>query len=48
MRELTNSEVTQVSGGLGPLVVIGVDLALNGLILGYAAIAMNGYYYKQR
>ena len=36
MRELTQFEVEQVSGGLGPLAVIGIDLALNGVLLGYA------------
>ena len=39
MRELTENEVTEVSGGLIPLVfaIIGIDLALNAAFLGYAA-----------
>ena len=43
MRELTQSEVQQVSGGLGPLAVIGIDLALNGVLLGYATFMSSRY-----
>ncbi len=43
MRELTENEVSDVSGGLIPLVVaiIGIDIALNAAFLGYAAYAAN-------
>ena len=46
MRELTETEVSDVSGGLVPLVfaIIGVNLALDGIMLGYAAYAANNYY----
>ena len=46
MRELTENEVTEVSGGLIPIIglIIGIDLALNGLLIGYAAYAANNYY----
>ena len=46
MRELTETEITEVSGGLAPLVfgLIGLDLALNGLLLGYAAYAQSNFY----
>ncbi len=49
MRELTEKEVSEVSGGIIPLVglIIGIDLALNGLLLGYAAWASNNYYQNQ-
>ena len=41
MRELTENEVSEVSGGLIPLIglIIGIDLALNAAFLGYAAYA---------
>ena len=43
MRELTENEVSEVSGGLIPLVfaIIGIDLALNAAFVGYAAYAAN-------
>ncbi len=46
MRELTENEVSEVSGGLIPLIglIIGIDLALNGLLIGYAAYAANNYH----
>ncbi len=39
MRELNVNEVQEVSGGIIPLVlgIIGVDLALNGVLLAYAS-----------
>ncbi len=39
MRELTVNEVQSVSGGIAPLAIIAIDLALNGLVLGLAAYA---------
>ena len=44
MRELTRREVSQVNGGLGPLAIIGIDLALNAALLGYAAVMSNDYF----
>lgn len=35
MRELSEAEIDQVSGGLGPLAIIGIDLALNGLLIDF-------------
>ena len=46
MRELTPSEVKQVSGGLGPLVIIGIDLALNGVLIGFTALMTSDYFTK--
>jgi lactobin A/cerein 7B family class IIb bacteriocin len=45
MRELNDNEVESVSGGLVPLVfaIIGIDLALNGVLIGYAAWASSNY-----
>jgi lactobin A/cerein 7B family class IIb bacteriocin len=43
MIELTNAEVSQVSGGLGPLAIIGIDLALNGVLIAYAAFMTSDY-----
>ena len=37
MRELTQAEVEEVSGGFGPAVIIGIDLALTGVLIGYAS-----------
>ena len=41
MRELTENEVSEVSGGFIPLIIaiVGIDLALNAAFLGYAAYA---------
>lgn len=47
MRELTLSEVKEVSGGLGPLAIIGVDLALNGIVLAAAAIHLQYHQYNK-
>ncbi len=46
MRELKQSEVSEVSGGIFPVVmaIIGVDLALNGLLIGYAAYAAANFH----
>lgn len=47
MQELTELETLQVSGGLGPLTpvaVIGIDLALNAVLIGYAAYAAGLFY----
>jgi lactobin A/cerein 7B family class IIb bacteriocin len=43
MRELSAAEVTEVSGGLGPLAVLGIDLALNGVLIAYAAFMTSDY-----
>lgn len=43
MRELTMDELSQVSGGLGPLALIGIDLALNSVMLAYAAFMTSDY-----
>ncbi|WP_285762222.1 class IIb bacteriocin, lactobin A/cerein 7B family [Biformimicrobium ophioploci] len=37
MQELNSFEIDQVNGGLAPLAVIGIDLALNGVLIAYAA-----------
>jgi len=46
MRELTEIEVSEVSGGLIPLVfgLIALNLAADGILLGYVAYAANNYY----
>jgi len=44
MHELTETEIAQVSGGLGPLAIIGIDLALNGVLLAYANYAAGNFY----
>ncbi len=46
MRELTENEVTEVSGGLIPLVLglIGINIALDALLITYANYAANNYY----
>ena len=45
MRELTKNEVSEVSGGLIPLVfgLIAINIALDGLLLGYAHWASANY-----
>ena len=45
MRELTENEVSEVSGGLIPLVfgLIAINIALDGLLLGYAHWASANY-----
>jgi lactobin A/cerein 7B family class IIb bacteriocin len=43
MIEITNSEVSQVNGGLGPLAIIGIDIALNGVLIAYAAFMTSDY-----
>ncbi len=45
MRELTEIEVTEVSGGLIPLVfgIIGINIALDALLIGYASYAASNY-----
>lgn len=45
MKELTENEVSEVSGGLIPLVglIIGIDIALNGLLIAYAAYAASNF-----
>lgn len=50
MRELTENELSEVSGGIIPIVglIIGIDLALNGLLIGYAAYAANNFHNTSR
>ncbi len=45
MRELTENEVSEVSGGIIPIVglIIGIDIGLNGLLLAYASWASSNY-----
>lgn len=45
MRELNVIETEKVSGGIGPSAIIGIDLALNGILLAWASLAYstNGY-----
>ncbi|MBC54729.1 MAG: hypothetical protein CMQ34_12935 [Gammaproteobacteria bacterium] len=43
MQELTQAEISQVSGGLGPLAIIGIDLALNGVLIAYASFMTSDY-----
>ena len=44
MCELTIDETEAVSGGLGPMVIIATDLALNALLLGYATWTSNNHH----
>lgn len=44
MRELSTDEVKSVSGGIGPLVIIGIDLALNGVLIGFTALMTSDYF----
>lgn len=43
MKELTKSEIAQVNGGLAPLAIIAIDLALNGVVIAYAAFMTSDY-----
>ena len=40
MRELTLEERNEVSGGIGPLAIIAIDLALNAAFMGAVALHM--------
>lgn len=44
MRELTQNEIQQVSGGVGPLAIIGIDLALNGVLIGFTSLMTSDYF----
>lgn len=44
MRELTQQEIQQVGGGVGPLAIIGIDLALNGIIIGFTSLMTSDYF----
>ena len=44
MRELTDCELQQVSGGLGPLAIIAFDLTLNAALIGYTALMTSDYF----
>ncbi|MEX1198599.1 MAG: class IIb bacteriocin, lactobin A/cerein 7B family [Pseudohongiellaceae bacterium] len=44
MRELTQNEIEQASGGVGPLAIIGIDLALNGVIIGFTSLMTSDYF----
>ena len=46
MREINRTEMKQVSGGLGPLAIIAVDLALNGALIGVTALMTSEYFTK--
>jgi hypothetical protein len=50
MRELTEVEVGEVSGGIIPIVfgLIGLNLALDAVFLGYAAYAANNFHQNRR
>lgn len=43
MGEITQAEIEQVSGGLAPLAIIGIDLALNAVVIAYAAFMTSDY-----
>jgi lactobin A/cerein 7B family class IIb bacteriocin len=43
MTELTDYEIQQVSGGLAPLAIIGIDLALNGAFIAFAMFMTSDY-----
>lgn len=43
MKELTQAEISRVNGGLGPLAIIGIDLALNGVMIAYASFMTSDY-----
>ena len=45
MYELSDREVAQVSGGIGPLGIIAIDLALNGVLIAYASYAAGNWYH---
>jgi|DEB0MinimDraft_6_1074348.scaffolds.fasta_scaffold326204_1 lactobin A/cerein 7B family class IIb bacteriocin len=44
MRELTESEMQEVSGGIGPAAIIAFDLALNGALIGFTALMTSDYF----
>jgi lactobin A/cerein 7B family class IIb bacteriocin len=44
MRELTSNEVENVGGGLAPLGIIAIDVALNALVIGIGTYAAMNYY----
>ena len=44
MRELTQEELEQVSGGIGPAAIIAFDLALNGALIGFTALMTSDYF----
>ncbi|MBO6555491.1 MAG: class IIb bacteriocin, lactobin A/cerein 7B family [Pseudomonadales bacterium] len=44
MRELTHEEMSQVTGGLGPLAIIAIDLALNAAFIGATAVVSSDYF----
>lgn len=50
MREMTEIEVGEVSGGIVPIVfgLIGLNLALDAVFLGYAAYAANNFHQSER
>lgn len=42
MQELTETETSQAGGGLGPLAIIAIDLALSGVFLGALGVHFAG------
>lgn len=48
MRELTTEEMGQVNGGIGPLAIIALDLALNGVMIGATAVLTSEYFRNSR
>lgn len=48
MRELTGTEVEAVGGGALPLIIVGIDLALNGVLIAYASYAAMNYHAERR
>lgn len=42
MQELTETETSQVGGGLGPLAIIAIDLALTGVFFGALSVHYAG------
>jgi len=49
MKELNDSEVSEVSGGILPVVlaIVGIDLALNAVLISYAAYSSANFRAKQ-
>jgi lactobin A/cerein 7B family class IIb bacteriocin len=43
MTELTDYEIQQVGGGIGPLAIIAVDLALHAALYGYLTFMTSDY-----
>ena len=43
MTVLNETEIAQVGGGLGPFAIIGIDLALNGVLIAYTALMTSDY-----